>query len=204
LLRRRSVTDTAIRPSQFLGATKGGSFTDAGQSPRRDRCPHTTSRPSSNCRPTLLVPQTDPSPQTSPLNSIFTLGGAPRAHDVSECGFFAGRGGFPHSENPVFVYPDLARRAGRVLSGHEKGGWFESPILRNYLVERIWFRVFPSQPENFVAPRFCTFFAKSRINGWNRQQRKVAPLIHRQRNNKFAWRTILWPHTIWPADAACT
>src|SRR5216684_7221233 len=26
---------------------------------------------------------------------------------------------------------------------------------------------------------------------------------HRPRNNKFAWRTIRWPHTIWPADPAC-
>src|SRR5882757_6931743 len=29
-------------------------------------------------------------------------------------------------------------------------------------------------------------------------------LIHRQPNNRFAWRTILWPHRIWPADPACT
>src|SRR5258708_18562110 len=78
LLRRRSVTDTAIRPSQFLGATNSGTFTDAGQSYRRDRRPHSVTRPPSNRHPPLLVPQTDPSPQTSPLNSIFMLGGAPK------------------------------------------------------------------------------------------------------------------------------
>jgi hypothetical protein len=31
---------------------------------------------------TMLVPQTDPSSRTSPLNPIFMLGGAPKAHDV--------------------------------------------------------------------------------------------------------------------------
>jgi hypothetical protein len=40
------------------------------------------SRPPSNRHPTLLVSQTDPSPRTSPLNSIFMLSGAPTAHDV--------------------------------------------------------------------------------------------------------------------------
>jgi hypothetical protein len=30
----------------------------------------------------LHVPQTDPSPQTSPLNPIFMLCGAPKAHEV--------------------------------------------------------------------------------------------------------------------------
>jgi len=39
-------------------------------------------RPPSNRHPALLVPQTDPSLQTSPLNSIFMLGGAPTAHEV--------------------------------------------------------------------------------------------------------------------------
>src|SRR5215472_15683836 len=80
LLRRGSVTDTAIRPSQFMGATKGGTFTGAGQSYRRDRCPRTF-RPPSNRHPALLVAQTDPSPHTSPLNPIFMLGGAPTAHE---------------------------------------------------------------------------------------------------------------------------
>jgi hypothetical protein len=32
----------------FLGATNGGTFTGAGQSNRRDRCPHSVSRPPSN------------------------------------------------------------------------------------------------------------------------------------------------------------
>src|ERR1700745_3765552 len=66
----------------FLGATNGGTFPGAGQSNRRDRCPHSVSRPPSNRHPALLVPQTDPSPQTSPLNPIFMLGGAPKAHEV--------------------------------------------------------------------------------------------------------------------------
>ena len=38
-------------------------------------------RPPSNRHPALLVPQTDPSLGTSPLNPIFMLGGAPTAHD---------------------------------------------------------------------------------------------------------------------------
>jgi len=65
-----------------MGATKGGTFTGAGQSYRRDRSPHSVSRPQSNRHPALLVSQTDPSPQTSPLNPIFMLGGAPKAHEV--------------------------------------------------------------------------------------------------------------------------
>src|SRR5215470_3811720 len=65
----------------FLGATKGGTFTGAGQSTPRDLSPHKgLSRPPSNRRPALLVSWTDPSDR--PLNSIFMLGGAPKAHEV--------------------------------------------------------------------------------------------------------------------------
>jgi len=69
-----------VLPS-FMGATKGGTFTDAGQSTPRDLSPHQRlSRPPSNRRPASLVSQTDPS--DSSLNSIFMLGGVPQAHDV--------------------------------------------------------------------------------------------------------------------------
>jgi hypothetical protein len=71
----------------FPGATNRGTFTGAGQSIRRDRCPHSVSRPPSNRHPRMLVPQTDPSSRTSPLNPIFMLRGAPKAHEVySETG----------------------------------------------------------------------------------------------------------------------
>src|SRR5262249_50015931 len=81
LLRRRSVTDTATRPSQFHGCDKRwylyrrGSVYSAGSiSSQR------LSRPPSNRRPALLVSWTDPF--DSPLNSIFMLGGAPKAREV--------------------------------------------------------------------------------------------------------------------------
>jgi hypothetical protein len=49
---------------------------------RRDRCPHSVSRHPSNRHPRKLVPQTNPSTRTRPLNPIFMLGGAPKAHEV--------------------------------------------------------------------------------------------------------------------------
>jgi NAD(P)-dependent dehydrogenase (short-subunit alcohol dehydrogenase family) len=44
----------------FAGATKGDTFTGAGQSYRRDLCRHIGYRPSSNRQPRMLVSQTDP------------------------------------------------------------------------------------------------------------------------------------------------
>src|SRR3974390_3506689 len=81
LLRRGSVTDTAIRPSQFMDATKAVplparvSLTDGIDVLTR------TFRPPSNRHPAFLVAQTDPFRRTSPLNPIFMLGGAPTAHE---------------------------------------------------------------------------------------------------------------------------
>src|SRR2546428_5432000 len=40
------------------------------------------SRPPSNRHPRVLVAQTDPGPRGCPLNPIFMLGGAPKAHEV--------------------------------------------------------------------------------------------------------------------------
>src|SRR5215470_13068951 len=66
----------------FLGATKSGTFTDAGQSSMRDLCRHRTCRSPSNRLPTMLVAQTDPSARGCQLNPIFMPCGAPKAHDV--------------------------------------------------------------------------------------------------------------------------
>jgi hypothetical protein len=74
--------ELAIRPSQFLGATKGGTFTDAGQSYRGDVCPHIDYRPSSNRQPRGLYHRLTRFYAASPLNPIFMLGGAPEAHAV--------------------------------------------------------------------------------------------------------------------------
>ena len=66
----------------FAGATKGGTFTGAGQSYRRDLCRHIGYRPSSNRQPRTLVSKTDPFYVASPLNPIFMLGGALQPHEV--------------------------------------------------------------------------------------------------------------------------
>src|SRR5215470_8056750 len=66
----------------FWGATKSGTFTDAGQSSMRDLGRHRVGRPSSNRLPTMLVAQTDPSARGCPLKPIFMPCGAPKAHDV--------------------------------------------------------------------------------------------------------------------------
>jgi len=82
LLRRRDLLQTLLRVlPDFPGATKGGTFTGAGQSAQRDLSHHRGSRPPSNRLPTMLVAQTDPS-RSRPLNSIFMFGGAPTAHEV--------------------------------------------------------------------------------------------------------------------------
>jgi hypothetical protein len=73
---------TVMRPSRFAGATKGGTFTGAGQSYRRDLCHHIDYRPSGNRQSRMLVSQTDCFYVASPLNPIFMLGGAPEAHEV--------------------------------------------------------------------------------------------------------------------------
>ena len=79
LLRRRSVTDTAIRPSPFLGATNGGTFADAGESYRRDRCPPSVARtPATAITESLYHRLTGPL-GTSPLNPIFKLSGCPES-----------------------------------------------------------------------------------------------------------------------------
>jgi hypothetical protein len=48
LLRRRSVTDTAMRPSRFRVRQTVVPLSGAGQSGPRDRCPHRGSQPPSN------------------------------------------------------------------------------------------------------------------------------------------------------------
>src|SRR5215470_7624629 len=55
----------------FPGATKGGTFTGAGQSYRRDLCRHIGCRPSSNRQPRMLVSQTDPFLRSQPAGPYF-------------------------------------------------------------------------------------------------------------------------------------
>jgi hypothetical protein len=71
-----------MRPSRFRVRQKGGTFTGAGQSYRRDLCRHIGYRPSSNRQPRMLVSQTDPLLPSAAEPSIFMLGGAPEAHEV--------------------------------------------------------------------------------------------------------------------------
>src|SRR5215831_8777296 len=123
LLRRRSVTDTATRPSQFHGCDKRwylyrrGSVYSAGSiSSQR------LSRPPSNRRPALLVSWTDPF--DSPLNSIFMLGGAPKAREVYSKGApFNNALHYDRLESwflfLVWEYADCTRiQAGGILTNH--------------------------------------------------------------------------------------
>src|SRR5215831_4021409 len=73
-----------MRPSCFPGATKSGTFTDAGQSPSRDLCRHRVfNRPSSNRSPRMLVAQRlIPPPPICLLKPIFMPSGAPGASSL--------------------------------------------------------------------------------------------------------------------------
>jgi hypothetical protein len=66
----------------FPGATKGGTFTGAGQSYRRDLCRHIGYRPPSNRHHRCLYHRLTRFYVASPLNPIFMLGGALEAHEV--------------------------------------------------------------------------------------------------------------------------
>jgi len=96
LLRRRSVTDTAIRPSRFGVRQKVVPLPTRVSLPCEIYVVTGLCRPPSNRLPTMLVAQTDPSARGCQLNPIFMPCGAPKAHDVfheltGQCALILGR-----------------------------------------------------------------------------------------------------------------
>ena len=73
-----------VLPS-FLGATNGGTFTGAGQSILRDLPPH-KGNPDLQAIAVQRCLYHGLTRLTRPPNSIFMLGGAPKAHDVYPVG----------------------------------------------------------------------------------------------------------------------
>ncbi len=70
------------------------------------------SRPPSNRHPRKLVPQTDPSTRTSPLNPIFMHGDAPKAHEVLKSrrkGFLRANSDGSQSTVRNLIQPAVAR-----------------------------------------------------------------------------------------------
>jgi hypothetical protein len=82
LLRRRSLSDPAMRPSRFRVRQKVVPLSGAGQSQLRDQSHQAGLSTSKQSRPRLLLQQTHP-PCLPSKNIIFMQGGAPKAHEIS-------------------------------------------------------------------------------------------------------------------------